>query len=165
MGEKRLHGGPGTCWSDITSYMACRVHYNEAKNVWRYYPDSPVFPGIREVWSLLKGTILRWKPRNSLTPEYLILIGHSHTEGVFVCVGEWVVVNSFLFQFLLGTLFQIMQGSNASWKSLISGLLNVAILKINHDLLSEEEIFSIHWICPVYIQVSWYMCPCASLAC
>jgi hypothetical protein len=92
-------------------------------NVWRSYPDSPVFPGIHEVWVLLNGTLLRWKPRNSLTPESLIFMGHSPAVGVFVCGGVrgWFV-NYFLYQCLLGTLFQIMQGSNASWKFLISGL-------------------------------------------
>jgi hypothetical protein len=46
-------------------------------------------PGIHEVWVLLKGTLLRWKPRKSLTPECLIFMGHSHTVGVVVCV--WVL--------------------------------------------------------------------------
>jgi hypothetical protein len=66
--------------------------------------------------------VLRWKLRNSLTPEYLIFMGHSHAVDVFVCVSTWVDVNYFLYQCLFGTLFQIMQGSNASWKSLILGL-------------------------------------------
>jgi hypothetical protein len=61
-----------------------------ATSVWRNYPDSPVFPEIHEFWVLLKGTLLRWKPRNSLTPEYLIFMEHSHAVGVFVCVCEHV---------------------------------------------------------------------------
>jgi hypothetical protein len=44
-----------------------------------------VFPGIHELWVLLIGNLLRLKPRNSLTPEYLIFMGHSHSLGVFVC--------------------------------------------------------------------------------
>jgi hypothetical protein len=83
---RKLFRGLGTCWSDITFSLACRVLYTLATNVWRNYPDSPVFPGIHEVWVLLKGTLLRWKPRNSLMPEYLIFMGHSQTVGVFVCV-------------------------------------------------------------------------------
>jgi hypothetical protein len=45
-----------------------------ASNVWRNYPNSPVFPGIHEVLELLKDTLLRRKPRNLLTPEYLIFM-------------------------------------------------------------------------------------------
>jgi hypothetical protein len=108
-------------WYDFFSGL--RVYYTVVMNVWRSYPDSPVFPGAHEVWVLLKGTLLRWKPRNSLTPGYLIFMGHSSAVGVFVC--GWVrgrFVNYFLYQCLLSTLFQIMQVSNTSWKSLISGL-------------------------------------------
>jgi hypothetical protein len=57
---------------------------------------------------------------------------------VCVCMGAWVVVKYVLYQCLLGTLFQIMQVSNASRK------LNVAVPKINHNILSKEEILSIH---------------------
>jgi hypothetical protein len=46
----------------------------------------------------------------------------------FVCGGVWgvgdssVVVKYFPYLYLLDTLFQVMQVSDASWKSLISGL-------------------------------------------
>jgi hypothetical protein len=43
----------------------------------------------------------------------------SHTVGVFVCVAADVVSKYFLFLCLLNALFQIMQVTNASWKSLI----------------------------------------------
>jgi hypothetical protein len=68
----------------------------------------------------------------------------SHSVQVFVCVGACVVIKYFLYQCLLGTLFQIMEVSNASWKSLISGLAQLAIPRISCDKLSGEEIFSIH---------------------
>jgi hypothetical protein len=53
-------------------------------------------------------------------------------------VGVWVVVKYFLYQCLLGTLFQIMQVTNASWKSLISGLAQCCYFEISGNLLSEE---------------------------
>jgi hypothetical protein len=72
-----------------------------------------------------------------------------------------VVSKYFLFLCLLNALFQIMQGSNVSWKSLISGWLNVAVPKIRCDNLSGEEMYSIQCICPVHVWRSWDMCPCA----
>jgi hypothetical protein len=48
-----------------------------------------------------------------------------------------------------------MQVSNGSLKTLISVWLNIAIPKISCDNLSGEEMYSIHWICPVYVQRSW----------
>jgi hypothetical protein len=42
-----------------------------------------------------------------------------HTVSVFVCVASGVVSKYFLFLGLLNALFQIMQVTNASWKSLI----------------------------------------------
>jgi hypothetical protein len=66
------------------------------------------------------------------------------TVGVFVCVAAGVVSKYFLCLCLLNALFQIMQVSNASRKSLISVWLNVAIPKINCDNLSGEEMYSIH---------------------
>jgi hypothetical protein len=68
----------------------------------------------------------------------------SHTVGVFVCVAAGVLSNYFLFLCLLNALFQIMQVSNASWKSLIVVWLNVAIPEISCDNLSGEEMYSIH---------------------
>jgi hypothetical protein len=85
-GRKMLLRGPVTCWSDITSSVACRIHYTMARNVCRTYPDSPVFPDIHDVLVLLKDTLLTWKLRNSFAPEYLILMNLSHSVGVFVSV-------------------------------------------------------------------------------
>jgi hypothetical protein len=79
--------------------------------------------------------------------------GTNHAVVVFVCVAAGVVSKYFLFLCLLNALFQIMQVSNASWKSLISVWLNVAIPKIRCDTLSGEEMYSIHWICPVLFEV------------
>jgi hypothetical protein len=42
-------------------------------------------------------------------------------------------------------------------------LLDVAILFVKRNKLSEEKIFSVHWVHPVYVLVSWYMCQGASL--
>jgi hypothetical protein len=75
----------------------------------------------------------------------------NHTVVVFVCVASGVVSKYFLFLCLLNALFQIMQGSNVSWKSLISGWLNVAVPKIRCDNLSGEEMYSIQCICPVHV--------------
>jgi hypothetical protein len=91
-------------------------------SIWRNYPESPVFPDVHYVLVLLRRTLLRRKPRNSLAPEYLIFMELSHTVDVFVCGGACVVVKFFLNLCLLDTLFQIMQVSKASWKSLISHL-------------------------------------------
>jgi hypothetical protein len=84
--EEEVTWRPRNYLSDITSSVACRGHYIMATNVCKIYPDSPVFPGIHEVLVLLKGTLLRWKPRNSLTSEYIILMDLIHSIGVFVCV-------------------------------------------------------------------------------
>jgi hypothetical protein len=113
---------------------------------------------------LLKRTLLRWKSIHSLSPEYCMFMELSHTVDVFVCVAAGVVSKYFLFLCLLNALFQIMQVSNASRKSLISVWLNVAIPKIRCDTLSSEDLCSILWICPVHVQRSWNMYPCASLA-
>jgi hypothetical protein len=75
----------------------------------------------------------------------------SHTVGVFVCVATGVVSKYFLFLSLLNALFQIMQVSSASQKSLISVGLKVAIQKVRCDNLSGEEMYSIHCICPLYV--------------
>jgi hypothetical protein len=45
---------------------------------------------------------------------------HSHSVDAFVCEGAWVAVKYFRDPCLVGTLFQIMQVRNASWKSVIS---------------------------------------------
>jgi hypothetical protein len=45
-----------------------------------------------------------------------------------------------------------MHVSNASWKSLISVWLNVAIPKISVDNLTVEDMYSIHFRCPVYVE-------------
>jgi hypothetical protein len=82
----------------------------------------------------------------------------------FVCVAAGVVSKYFLFLCLLNALFQITQVSNASRKSLISVWLKVPIPKMSCDNLSGEEMYSIHWICPMYVRTSWDMYPCASLA-
>jgi hypothetical protein len=42
---------------------------------------------------------------------------HSYSVGAFVCGGACVVVKYFLELCLSGILFQIMQFSNSSWKS------------------------------------------------
>jgi hypothetical protein len=68
----------------------------------------------------------------------------SHTVGVFVCVAAGVVSKYFPFLCLLNALFLIMQVSNASWKSLISVGLNVAIPKISCATLSGEELYGIN---------------------
>jgi hypothetical protein len=75
----------------------------------------------------------------------------SHTVGIFLWVAIGVVSKYFLFLCLLNALFQIMQVSNASGKSLISVWLKVVIAKISCDNLSGEEMYSIHWICPLYV--------------
>jgi hypothetical protein len=94
--------------------------------------------GIHEVLVLLEDTLLRWKPRNSLTPEYLIFMGHSHSLGVFVSVcGHVDGCKIFPISMSAGTLFQIMQVSNASWKSLISGLPQHCYSKDDHNILSK----------------------------
>jgi hypothetical protein len=54
----------------------------------------------------------------------------------------------------VNSLFQIKQVSNASRNSLISVWLNVAIPKVRCDNLSGEEMYSIHWICPVHVRRS-----------
>jgi hypothetical protein len=54
---------------------------------------------------------------------------------------------------------------HSSRKSLILVWLKVAIPKISCDNLSGEEMYSIHWICLVYVRRSWDMYPCASLTC
>jgi hypothetical protein len=64
--------------------------------------------------------------------------------GVFVCVAAGVVSKYFPFLCLLNALFLIMQVSNASWKSLISVGLNVAIPKMRCATLSGEELYGIH---------------------
>jgi hypothetical protein len=46
---------------------------------------------------------------------------HSNSVGAFVSGGKWVFVKYFWDQCLLGTLFQITEVRNASWKSEISG--------------------------------------------
>jgi hypothetical protein len=53
----------------------------------------------------------------------------------------------------------------ASQKSLILVWLKVAIPKISCDNLSAEEMYSIHWICPVCVRRSSDLYPCDSLAC
>jgi hypothetical protein len=88
----------------------------------------------------------------------------SHTMGLFVCVATGVVSKYLLFLCLLNALYQIMQVSSASRNSLISVWINIAIPKFSCDNLSGEEMYSIHWICPVYVRRSWDMYPCASLA-
>jgi hypothetical protein len=123
------------------------------------------FPGGHEQLEILKRPLLRWKPIHSLTGEYWIFMELSHTVRDFVCGATSVVSKYFLFLCLLNSLFQIMQVNNASWTSQISVWLNVAIPKIRCDNLSGEEMYSIHWICPVYVRRSWDMYPCASLAC
>jgi hypothetical protein len=70
--------------------------------------------------------------------------GTNHAVVVFVCVAAGVVSKYFLFLCLLNALFQIMQVSNASWKSLISVWLNVVIPKIKCDNFSCEEMDRIH---------------------
>jgi hypothetical protein len=81
-------------------------------------------------WSLkielLKRTLLTWKPIHSLTPEYWMFMEISHTVGLLVCVTACVISKYFKFLCLLNALFQIMQVSNASRKSLILVWLNVA---------------------------------------
>jgi hypothetical protein len=64
--------------------------------------------------------------------------------GVFVCVADGVVSKYFLFLCLLNAMFQIMQVTNASCKSLISVWYNVATPKIRCDNLSGVEMYSIH---------------------
>jgi hypothetical protein len=54
---------------------------------------------------------------------------------------------------------------HSSRKSLILVWLKVAIPKISCDNLSGEEMYSIHWICPVCVPRSSDIYPCASLAC
>jgi hypothetical protein len=73
----------------------------------------------------------------------------SHTVSVFVYVAAAVFFKFFLFLYLLNALFQIMQVSKASQKSLILVWLNVAIRKISCDNLFGEEMHSIHWVCPM----------------
>jgi hypothetical protein len=114
---------------------------------------------------LLKRTSLRWKPMHSLTPEYWIFMELSHTVGVFVCVACGVISQYILFKCLLNVLFQIMQVSNASWQSLILVWLNIAIPRIMWDNLSGKEMYSIHWICSMYVRFSWDMYSYASLPC
>jgi hypothetical protein len=65
-----------------------------------------------------------------------------------------VVSKYFLFLCLLNALFQIMQVSNASQKSLISVWLNIAIPKNSCDNLSGELMYSIRSRFPVYVQIS-----------
>jgi hypothetical protein len=57
-----------------------------AMNTGRNQLDWPVFPAIHEVLKLLKGTFLIWKPRKSLTPEYLLFKEYSHSVYECVCV-------------------------------------------------------------------------------
>jgi hypothetical protein len=56
----------------------------------------------------------------------------SHSVGVFVCGGACVVLKYFLYQCLLDALFQIMQVSDASWKSLI--------LRLAQGCYSEDQL-------------------------
>jgi hypothetical protein len=68
----------------------------------------------------------------------------SQAVGLLVCVATGVVSNNILFLGLLNALFEIMQVSNASRKSLISVWLNVGIPKNSCDNLLGEEMFSIY---------------------
>jgi hypothetical protein len=120
------------------------------------------FPSDHKKFQLLKRTLLRWKPIHLLTVEYWRGMEVSHTVDVFVCVSAGVVSKYFLFQCLLNVLFQIMQVSNVSQKTLIMVWINVAVPKMSCDNLSGEEMYSIHWICPVYVLRSWDMYPCAT---
>jgi hypothetical protein len=64
--------------------------------------------------------------------------------GYIVCVAARVVSKYFLFLCLLNVLFQIMQVNNASRKSLNLVWLKVPIPLITCDILSGEEMYSIH---------------------
>jgi hypothetical protein len=148
---------------DLYVVLWAKIKHSSNYKQWKM-PNNPLS------WCSLKTgatkrTWLRWKPIHSLTSEYWIFMELSHTVGIFVCEAAGVVSKYFLFLCLLNALSQIMQVSNTSWKSLISVWLNIAIPKISCDHLSGEEVYSIHWICPVYVWRSWDMDPCASLAC
>jgi hypothetical protein len=76
--------------SDLAGFLPCPAVYiiYWAMNIWRNQLDWPVFPAIHEALELLKGTFLIWKPRKSLTPEYLLFTEHSHS----VCMSVWAHV-------------------------------------------------------------------------
>jgi hypothetical protein len=130
-------------------------------------------------WKMANNPVSGWSLNTGATKEnFTQMKAHTFTDtrilnihgtksrcGCICVCGRWDGFKYFLFLCLLNALFQIMQVSNASRQSLISVRLNVAIPKISCDNLSGEEMYSIHWICAVYVQTSWYMYPCASLAC
>jgi hypothetical protein len=135
-------------------YVVLWAKINHSPNYKQWKTANNPVSCDHEELEILKRTLLRWKPIHSLTPEYWIFMELSHTVGLFMSVVTGVVSKYFLSLCLLNALFQIMQVSNASRKSLISVWLNVAIPKISCDNLSGEQMYSIYWVCPVYFRRS-----------
>jgi hypothetical protein len=147
---------------DLYVVLWAKINHSQNYKHWKM-TNNPLSLWSRKIGAT-KRTFLRWKAILSLTPEYWMFMELSHTLGVFVCVATGVVSKYFLFLCLLNAV-----SNNASQQCFPKvtnfGMLNVAILKISCDKLSSEEMYSIHWMCPVNIRRSWDMYPCASLAC
>jgi hypothetical protein len=114
---------------------------------------------------LQKRTLFKWKPIRLFTDTWILNIHGTKSHCGCICVcGCWGGFKIFFVSMSVKCSIPNNASQQCFQKSLISVWLNIAISKIRCDNLFGEGLYSIHWICPMYVRRSSDMYPCAALA-